>query len=99
MSKKKRQKHPAEEFRLVRVEWIDACSPKELGWMGRQMAMKFAQKGCLPVSVVGHLIHEGKGHVALAGQIADSRDGGTFDLFMKIPRGCIIKITDLKPVR
>jgi hypothetical protein len=73
--------------KILRIEWLDSCE-----WGGWRDTID-DMKPC-PCTTVGYLLKETKAHVILAG----SASGTSHCSHMVIPRGCIIKITEMQDV-
>jgi hypothetical protein len=71
--------------RIVKIDWVDSCEFG--GWQDDINDMKPCS-----CTTIGYLLKECKTHVVLAA----SASGTSFCSHMTIPKGCIVKITDLK---
>lgn len=70
-------------MKLVLVEWVDACGPKDLA-TDELMPPPVAQ-------TVGFMVYQNDDYVTLCPEVFDD----LFRACTTIPRGCIKRITDL----
>jgi hypothetical protein len=72
---------------MIKVDWVDSCEYG--GWRNRE---DVADMKPAPCTTIGYLMKESKTHMVLA----SSTCGSSQCSHMSIPKGCIVKITDLK---
>jgi len=74
--------------RLIRVDWIDACS--EGDWRSPE---RFESIESIPIRTVGYVVRSTEKEMVLAQSLSDS---GRVSNTLAIPRGCICKVRRLR---
>jgi hypothetical protein len=76
--------------KIVQVDWIDACSYSQRGWMDKESASEFTP---YKVTSVGYLLRDDEHAVILS---LNLDEGGKTSVLMDIPRAYVKKIKTLR---
>ena len=80
-------------MRIVKVEWIDSTA-SNLSWLMMEDVRKWGDVEPLTIYTYGALVQEDKNYIVVAQNYG--KDPEQCCSLMSIPKGCILKITDIE---
>lgn len=82
--------------KLLYVQWVDALSPTDCGWLGEDYLLEWTSKQ-LTVEDTGWVLEENKCYLCLVGgkYTDDCEFTPNYHRIVKIPKACILKKIDL----